>query len=80
MTTDGGCSYMLFILLLCSGLLFIFLSHTGHRGDIHEGSDEEEEEEEEEGGKGGLVESEDLRDDQRHIAKGGKEEEDKCSL
>ena len=55
-------------------------SHTGDRGDIHEGPDEEEEEEEEEGGEGGLVEGEDLRDNQRHIEKGGKEEEDECPL
>ena len=59
----------------------ILLSHQGDRGDIHEGPDEEEEEEEEEeGGKGELVEGEDLRDDQRHIEKSGKEEEDECSL
>ena len=56
------------------------LSHTGDRGDIHEGPNEEEEEEEEEGGEGGLVEGEDLRDDQRHIEKSGEEEEDECSL
>ena len=56
------------------------LSHTGDRGDIHEGPDEEEEEEEEEGGEGGLVEGEDLRDDQRHLEKSRTEEEDERSF
>ena len=57
------------------------LSHAGDRGDIHEGPDqEEEEEEEEEGGKGELVESEDLRDDQRHLEKSRTEEEDERSF
>ena len=52
------------------------LSHAGDWGDLHEGPGQEEKEgEEEEAGEGGVVEGEDLGDDQRHLEKSWEEEE-----